>query len=962
MKCKKLLAVLAAAGMTFSQISTSVVFAQESEIKEAGIIDVSSLTPSIDLDFEDDSWKNVVEFTAGMDFVNGSGHVVFTNGWNMTTRASFTDQIVMFDYTPVNSDRYFLFLNQDVSTGYQNRMYYGTEGERTTAHILPYSKNESNPDNNMMMEPTNGTYYKPMEANHVYNTIVQKTGQKISVFMKDETANEETYTEVGSFDNIKVNETAGIIKFEPSWVSPDSEGAYLDNLKVYDISSGVQIISVENDTVTVSITNYDTVLSGEDFIITDSSGKVVEKSVSALDDGNYQITISKMESAAKYEIYVREEQINRFGCKIIPASFTTDLMPDVYVDFEDDSWKDVITFNGLVQEGKAAFYPGHAIVSKNDYTDTIMEFDATMNGTDMYSIYTNLGLQTNYFNQLYVRNGENKIHRLVNGENSIGDGFLTGSGIAGNFETGNTYRFKIEKIKDTIQVYVMNLTAGESEYVYAGYFQNDAVITTPGRNRIDFSGSTAGPCAYVDNFKIYDLTGKTNVSNAGGTNVELNFSIAPQELKVSDVIFKDITGKNLVQDIEALSATGYKLTLSAPIEAGSKYIVEFSDTVKNVYGSEISGTVYLSDSEPTLYADFEDDSWKSGMTINEGADAVAVENGKLRMMYNWELNTRKMYADAILEFDVCFDHGSRLTITTNQDGGTYNYYYFDIGDGPLRVHRVVDKNGANVVPDGFINGGESIDNIKAGITYRFKIETVGDTVSVYIKKAEENTYQYVGYFQSSDLVQTAGYTKIRFNEPAGIAGTLDNIAITTFDSQASVLTETINPASGAYMNIDFSISPEVVLTNETLFVQDDAGNNKNIAVEALSGRRYRVYFEEDLAENTTYNIAVSDTMRNFYEKQIGGTQFVTGTIDKEIEIISVDTTENGIVSVTVKNAGMAGEAVVLCAVFDGDTFVSVQDKPVAETVSFDIKVEEGQTVKAFVWNSLSGMIPLTAAK
>lgn len=328
--------------------------------------------------------------------------------------------------------------------------------------------------------------------------------------------------------------------------------------------------------------------------------------------------------------------------------------------------------------------------------------------------------------------------------------------------------------------------------------------------------------------------------------------------------------------------------------------------------------------EASINIDFSNDGWKQYLTINEGADAIAAQNGKLEMRYNWELNTREMYADSILEFDICFDQATNLTITTNQLEGTYNYYYINLGDGPLYVHRLVNKNGQNIIGDGIISGGEDIENMVAGTTYRMRFETVGDTVSVYIKEAEEQAYQYVGAFQSPDLVRTAGYTKIRFNEPPGgaLAATLDNFQIYELGSKMEIAQDSISAKINSSFKISFTEAPSETLTAQDFELYDANG----APVDAIgsvtgSGEEYTVTLKSWLQYETLYTLKLKEGFTTEQGYSINTkVDFVTAAVPKyELSIDDVTSGyADGAITVQSKlsrNINQPVHAAVVCAVY-----------------------------------------------
>ncbi|MBP3359304.1 MAG: hypothetical protein J6N52_00495 [Clostridia bacterium] len=328
--------------------------------------------------------------------------------------------------------------------------------------------------------------------------------------------------------------------------------------------------------------------------------------------------------------------------------------------------------------------------------------------------------------------------------------------------------------------------------------------------------------------------------------------------------------------------------------------------------------------EPAVDVDFSNEEWKQYLTINEGADAIAAQNGKLEMRYNWELNTREMYADAVLEFDVCFDQATNLTITTNQDGRTYNYYYINLEEESLRVHRIVDKNGGNVIPDGIIDSGGEVEKMVPGITYRMRIETVRDTVSVYIKKADESEYLYEGKFQSSGLVQTSGYTKIRFNEPPGgaLAATLDNIQIYDLNSKMSIAENSVSAKINSSFKISFSEAPSEILTAQDFELYNADGT----LIDAIgsvtgSGKDYTVTLKSWLEYETQYTLKLKEGFITEQGYAINTkADFVTAALPKyelDIDDVIVDYSD-GTVNVEAelsRNIRQAVNAAAVCGVY-----------------------------------------------
>ena len=244
--------------------------------------------------------------------------------------------------------------------------------------------------------------------------------------------------------------------------------------------------------------------------------------------------------------------------------------------------------------------------------------------------------------------------------------------------------------------------------------------------------------------------------------------------------------------------------------------------------------------------------------------------------------------------------------------------------------------------------------VKRGTMYSFRVVTEGTKLSLYMKEAASSGgYALVGTYKNSAMLTNDGRIELCANNTGSINGaTYDNIRVYETNSNATATMD------NNVITVDYSVEPAEVLTAENIQVTKSDDSAATVSSVTRTGATTYEIALEDVVVGETYTVSTS--VKNIYGADMNNAEVVA----PEQEVLGYTLTPGAeSTKAVITGAFTAPDATVIFAVYSGNGLEYVTVKNMSEidsvTKSFTFGgVAEGQTCALYIWDSVTGMIPL----
>lgn len=651
-------------------------------------------------------------------------------------------------------------------------------------------------------------------------------------------------------------------------------------------------------------------------------------------------------------------------------------------------WVDTSSMTPVYESESVTTTNYGAVFSEDCAGDSIMEFSVEMKGNyQIHSYYNNP-----YFNGVLIQTSwgnKNATTGLTNQENGkhiqyhyyntstakAANGWLTGADATyPKYAEGAKIAFRVQVKNGVVSTWAADLDDAEGKaveapvYCYLGSYTYPAgkYSTEPGSARLYTTAAQT-----LTDVKIYSLSSSAIVDITGANAAKLVLSDAPsQELAAGDITLTDSFGKVIAATgIEKVSDTEYALAFAESLKAGVIYSADV-DAVNAIGGGYLENSDYYMDA--ALNLDFNDESWKDYVgvyasgNINKAPTGALCKNNQIELQETYAIITNDTYeSNSIIEFDgmitsnnTAGEGSAYLQINKNAESYSetnteHNYnafriFYHSTGKKPQYFKR---QDGKWAYANKTFSDNVIVNN---DVMYNFRIVTEGTKVSLYMKEATSNgDYVLAGTYTNADMKTNDGRIELSANNTSSANGAnYDNIRVYETNSNA------IAAMHNNVITVDYSVEPAEVLTAENIQVTKSDDSAATVSSVTRTGVTTYEIALEDVVVGETYT--VSSAVKNIYGADLKDAEIVAPEQEKLgfTLIPGVESTK-----AVITGATMAPDATVIFAVYNSTGLENVDVKNMseidAETNSFTFGgVAEGQTCALYIWDSLTGMVPL----
>lgn len=428
-----------------------------------------------------------------------------------------------------------------------------------------------------------------------------------------------------------------------------------------------------------------------------------------------------------------------------------------------------------------------------------------------------------------------------------------------------------------------------------------------------------------------------------------NIICGTSELKVEDLLNSVAVNNG---SIKIVDNTGAEVTEGY---IGDNYIV----LTRNIAGEIFLKTEKIDYSKYMIYNDFDDGKAISAdfvipyKQVARKEAGVALKNADNNaIFFDLDANATNVLVQNATTREIADDFVLEMSLYTPMSDADV-HLQFKLNDSPTNSYVVFDKNHAIKVL-----GGEVVGTWKGGRWYKVALQFKKDTglMDLYIngvlvkegKKINVDTITKITetrftFEPASDIRTTCGFDDIKLYQ-----GTYDNKRDYVFVKPKTYSSSSLDRVVFINENVDkdtfvsdFNVVGEVKVYDSSLNETEIVAEGCILVVKALNSDNIDYYDVVDITKNT----------------------FV-GQIQVMLNGEALAETANGkLTAQTV--CGTEKPITIVAAVYEGEKLVDVTFKPISESglLSTDIIVDDAskQSVKVFVWDSISGMIPMVDA-